>query len=158
MSDTDQVTRLFTIDEANATLSVIRPDIEDLLGTFKEIRAEIEAAATEAGVPIHSADLPKRLEARGVAPKLFEKVRSIIGGIHARGCLVNGPEAGLVDFPCLYDKEIVFLCWKHGESRAPGRFGDRNGWSGSLTRAVSGGRPAKGCGVVDNPAAARQGV
>ena len=117
MSDTDQVTRLFTIDEANATLSVIRPDIEDLLGTFKEIRAEIEAAATEAGVPIDSALLPKRLEARGVAPKLFEKVRSIIGSIHARGCLVNGPEAGLVDFPCLYDKEIVFLCWKHGEPR-----------------------------------------
>src|SRR5260221_12972101 len=84
MSDTDQVTRLFTIDEANATLSVIRPDIEDLLGTFKEIRAEIEAAATEAGVPIDSADLPKGLEARGGALWLFVKGRSSDGRGHRR--------------------------------------------------------------------------
>ncbi len=117
MRDTDNVTRLFTVDEANTLLSVIRPDIEDLLGTFREIRAEVEAAASAAELPIDSADLPKRLEERGIAPKLFEKVRSIIARIHAQGCLVNGPEAGLIDFPCLYDNEIVFLCWKHGEPR-----------------------------------------
>ncbi|HXH28610.1 MAG TPA: DUF2203 family protein, partial [Candidatus Polarisedimenticolia bacterium] len=35
----------------------------------------------------------------------------------AEGCLVNGPEAGLIDFPCLYDNEIVFLCWKFDEPR-----------------------------------------
>ncbi|HEU4401020.1 MAG TPA: DUF2203 domain-containing protein, partial [Candidatus Polarisedimenticolia bacterium] len=50
-------------------------------------------------------------------PRLFERVKTLIERIHSRGCLVNGPEAGLVDFPCLYNNEIVFLCWKYGESR-----------------------------------------
>jgi len=109
--------RLFTVDEANALLPAIRPAIEELLDTFKEIRAEIEQATALSGLPAASDQLPKRLEERGVAPRLFEKVRTIIDRINARGCLVNGPEAGLVDFPCLYGSEIVFLCWKFGEPR-----------------------------------------
>ncbi len=117
MNDPTNTTRLFTVKEANQLLPVIRPAIEELLATFKEIRAEIEETAAQAGVPLASGDLPKRLDERGVAPRLFEKVRSIVERIHSRGCLVNGPEAGLVDFPCLYDNEIVFLCWKYGEPR-----------------------------------------
>jgi len=105
------------VDEANALLPAIRPAIEELLDTFKEIRAEIEQATALSGLPAASDQLPKRLEERGVAPRLFEKVRTIIDRINARGCLVNGPEAGLVDFPCLYGSEIVFLCWKFGEPR-----------------------------------------
>ena len=117
MSEGGASSRLFTVDEANALLPVIRPAVEELLETFKEIRAEIEQAAAVAGLPAASDQLPKKLEERGVAPRLFEKVRTIIDRIHARGCLVNGPEAGLVDFPCLYGSEIVFLCWKFGEPR-----------------------------------------
>ncbi len=117
MSDAPGGARLFTVDEANALLPVIRPAVEELLETFREIRAEIEEAAGQASLPHGGSDLPKRLEERGVAPRLFEKVRTIVERIHARGCLVNGPEAGLIDFPCLYDNEIVFLCWKYGEPR-----------------------------------------
>ncbi|HKN46621.1 MAG TPA: DUF2203 domain-containing protein [Candidatus Polarisedimenticolia bacterium] len=117
MSEGGTPSRLFTVDEANALLPAIRPAVEELLETFKEIRAEIEQATTLSGPPAASDQLPKRLEERGVAPRLFEKVRTIIDRIHARGCLVNGPEAGLVDFPCLYGSEIVFLCWKFGEPR-----------------------------------------
>ncbi len=117
MSDADSQTRLFTVDEANALLTQIKPSMEELLQTFREIRAEIEETAAQAGLTVGSSELPKRLEERGVAPRLFERVRSIIEKIHARGCLVNGPEAGLVDFPCLYGSEIVFLCWKYGEPR-----------------------------------------
>jgi hypothetical protein len=117
MSETESTTRLFTVEEANALLPVITPAVEELLRTFREIRAEVEEAAAQAGLPVSSSDLPKRLEERGLAPRLFERVRSIIQRIHARGCLVNGPEAGLIDFPCLYDNEIVFLCWKYGEPR-----------------------------------------
>ncbi len=117
MGETDGSTRLFTVEEANALLPVITPAVEELLRTFREIRAEVEEAAAQAGLTVSSSDLPKRLEERGLAPRLFERVRSIIERIHARGCLVNGPEAGLIDFPCLYDNEIVFLCWKYGEPR-----------------------------------------
>ena len=108
--------RLFTVEEANALLPVLKPQVEELVGTFKEIRSEIEKAASESGLPLGSPDLAKALEERAVAPRLFEKVKSLIERIHSRGCLVNGPEVGLIDFPCMFDSEIVFLCWKHGES------------------------------------------
>ncbi len=109
--------RLFTVEEANALLPRIIPDVEELLDTFREIRTEIEDASRQAGVPIDSSKLPGHLEARGVAPRLFDRVKAIIERIHANGCLVNGPEVGLIDFPCLYNNEIVFLCWKYGEPR-----------------------------------------
>jgi hypothetical protein len=117
MSDTSSFTRLFTVDEANALLPGLKPVVEELLATFREIRTEIEAAAGQAGMTLGSPELAKRLEGRGIAPRLFERVKSLIDAIHANGCVVNGPEAGLIDFPCLYGSEIVFLCWKYGEPR-----------------------------------------
>jgi len=117
LSNEAGITRFFTVDEANALLPVIKPAMEELHQTFREIRAEIREAAAKAGLAVDSADLPKRIEERGITRELFERVRAILERIHARGCLVNGPEAGLVDFPCLYGNEIVFLCWKYGEPR-----------------------------------------
>jgi hypothetical protein len=117
MSDAATFARLFTLDEANALLPELQPLVERLLATFGEIRAEIETAAGQAGAKSGSPELARRLEVRGIAPRLFERVKSLIDGIHSTGCLVNGPEAGLIDFPCLYGGEIVFLCWKYGEPR-----------------------------------------
>jgi hypothetical protein len=115
MGTADQHRRLFTVDEANALLPDIKPVVEELLGTFKEIRTEIEAAAAQASLPLGSPELARHLEARAVAPRLFERVKMLIEQIHGNGCLVNGPEVGLIDFPCLFNSEIVFLCWKYGE-------------------------------------------
>lgn len=115
MGTAEQYRRLFTVEEANALLPDIKPVVEELLGTFKEIRAEIEAAAAQASLPLGSPELAKHLESRAVAPRLFERVKMLIEQIHANGCLVNGPEVGLIDFPCLFNSEIVFLCWKYGE-------------------------------------------
>ena len=116
MSEPQQFSRLFTIEEANAVLPRIKPGVEELLHTFKEIRSEIEETAGQVKLPVGSADLAGHLQERGVVPRLFDRVKTIIGRIHAYGCVVNGPEVGLVDFPCLYRNEIVFLCWKYGES------------------------------------------
>jgi len=115
MSSTQSYAKLFTVDEANALILNLRPVVEELLGTFREIRAEIEEAASETKLPPGSPEVGKHLEERAVAPRLVDKVKGLIERIHANGCLVNGPELGLIDFPCLFNNEIVFLCWKYGE-------------------------------------------
>jgi len=117
MSDAQTFARFFTVDEANALIPTLRPAVEELLGAFRQIRSEIEEAAGEAKLPLGSPELAQHLEARAVVPRLFDRVKSLIEQIHANGCLVNGPEAGLVDFPCVFNNEIVFLCWKYGEQR-----------------------------------------
>ena len=116
MNEPQRERKLFTIDEARALLPQIVAEVEDLLATFAEIRAEIESTSQRTGLPGDSPDVAEHLESRGVLPRLFEKVTTSIDRIQRHGCVVNGPEAGLVDFPCLYDREIVFLCWKFGEA------------------------------------------
>lgn len=117
MGSAQTFTRFFTVEEANALIPSLRPKLEDLVATFKKIRSEIEAAAAQEGLAPGSPDLARHLETRGVAPGLFDRVKRLIEEVHAKGCLVNGPEAGLVDFPCLFNNEVVFLCWKYGEPR-----------------------------------------
>lgn len=107
--------RMFTLEEATALLPVIQPQVADLLGVFKDIQSEIEQTAGATGLALDSPDLAGHLQARGVVSRLFDRVKKLIEGIHAHGCVVNGPEAGLIDFPCLLGGEVVFLCWKFGE-------------------------------------------
>jgi hypothetical protein len=115
MAEESPYPRLFTIQEASRILPTIEPLMVEMRTTFAAIRKEIEAAAREAGVATGHPQLPERVEARGIAPPLVARVNELIALVHAQGCLVNGPEAGLVDFPALFGSEIVFLCWKHGE-------------------------------------------
>jgi len=109
MSDTRTFTQLFTVDEADALIARLRPAVEELLATFRAIRSEIELGARETKLSPGSAQLAQRLEAGGVVPRLLETVNHLIGQIQSKGCLVNGPEQGLIDFPCLFNEEIVFL-------------------------------------------------
>jgi hypothetical protein len=81
------------------------------------IRNEVEAAADAAGLKPGDSELSRHLEDRGIAPRLLQEINGTIQAIQSHGCVVNGPEAGLIDFPCLRGNEIVFLCWKFGEPR-----------------------------------------
>ena len=108
--------RLFTLEEAQTLLPELEPLVAEMKSAFEKIRAEIEVASDAAGLPANNPLLARHLEERGIAPPLVDRVNDLIGRIHAKGCVVNGPEAGLVDFPALLDSEIVFLCWKHGEA------------------------------------------
>src|SRR3989449_10539350 len=101
MTDTETFARFFTVDEANALIPSLRPAVEELLETFRQIRSEIEEAAGEAKVPLGSPELARHLEARAVAPRLFQTVKGLIGQLHSNGCLVDGPEAGRDGFPSL---------------------------------------------------------
>jgi len=109
--------RLFTLQEAQTLLPEIEPLVAEIKSTFARIRSEITDASSATGISPSSPRLSRHLERRGVAPALVIQVNNLIRRIHEHGCVVNGPEAGLVDFPALFDSEIVFLCWKHGEPR-----------------------------------------
>ena len=115
MTESSPYPRLFTIQEASRLLPTIEPLMSEMRKAFAAIRREIEAAAREAELPANDPRLSEHVEARGIAPPLVARVNELIALVHEQGCLVNGPEAGLVDFPALFGSEIVFLCWKHGE-------------------------------------------
>ena len=109
--------KLFTVQEAQEVVDKIRPLVDRLLQTLGLIPNEVEAADGEAGLKPGDSELSRHLEDRGIAPRLLQEINGTIQAIQSHGCVVNGPEAGLIDFPCLLGNEIVFLCWKFGEPR-----------------------------------------
>src|SRR5206468_12314594 len=102
--------------EAQSVLPEIEPMVAEMKSLFVEIRKEIASASEETGLEPGDNRFSGELDRRGVAPSLIDRVNDLVRRIHERGCVVNGPEAGLVDFPALLGSEIVFLCWKHGEA------------------------------------------
>ncbi len=44
-----------------------------------------------------------------------EKLNAVIEEIHEFGCQVKDLDIGLIDFPTLYNGQVVLLCWKLGE-------------------------------------------
>jgi hypothetical protein len=47
--------------------------------------------------------------------RLVGQVKHGVEAINGHGCICKGVEQGLIDFPCMFGSEVVFLCWQLGE-------------------------------------------
>ncbi len=54
---------------------------------------------------------------RDVLAVYEQQVEESVTEINSIGVEVKDLDAGLLDFPCMLDSEVVLLCWKQGESR-----------------------------------------
>ena len=108
--------QLFTVDQANRTLPLVRRIVEDIV---REHRLWEEAVAElELTVSGTHPDLP---DPRGVV--LEKKIRSMAREIdafqtevEAIGIQLKDRRTGLIDFPSELDGRPVLLCWRLGES------------------------------------------
>ncbi|MCE9593957.1 MAG: DUF2203 domain-containing protein [Planctomycetes bacterium] len=97
------VRHLFTPDQANRTLPLVKRVVGDLLDKGRELR-----------------DLARRPNESGSverAPVLEREVRELLIELERIGCSYKdwGFEYGLVDFPGEIDGERVLLCWRSDE-------------------------------------------
>jgi len=130
--------KLFTVDEANRVLPLVRPIVADLLAVHAEWRLAVEqfelAIATDPGAPVldEPVEPENALAARLQAEALALRIHELMTELAALGCTFKGFEGGLVDFLSLRDDRPVYLCWKHGESEVShwhdidGGFGGRH--------------------------------
>jgi hypothetical protein len=112
--------KTFTLDEAQSLL----PVLEALLKRAIESKQAADAAE------VHIAELAQRIYLAGgmrvdvgqVAKQRAEveghlqRVRESVAEIDAIGVQVKDLEAGLLDFPCRLDDQVVLLCWRMGET------------------------------------------
>ena len=112
--------KTFTIEEAQALL----PVLEALLrraSESKEAAEQVEANLNELNRRIYMAG-GMRVDIGSVARQRVEmeanltRVRESISEMDSIGVQVKDMEAGLLDFPCRVDDEIVLLCWRAGEA------------------------------------------
>jgi hypothetical protein len=110
--------RYFTVEQANATLPLVRAIVTDLANLSRDVierrdrLAHLLAGRNAQTADIYSEELTQvEQEIDKDSRQLRDYVEELLKlGVEPK----NGPE-GLVDFPALVDGKEVYLCWKLGE-------------------------------------------
>ena len=115
MKASSPYSKLFTINEANALLPVVRPMIEKILDIIQSLRAKSEIVIRAEKIDPETPNLMGRLQQNAEVAGFIKQINDSVNEIQQHGCVCKGVEQGLLDFPCLLGEEIVFLCWQYGE-------------------------------------------
>jgi len=110
--------RYFTVEQANATLPLVRAIVRDLSELSRDVierrdrLAQLQSGRNAQSTDIYSEELTQvDQEIEKDSRRLREYVEELLKLVVEPK---NGPE-GLVDFPALIDGKEVYLCWKLGE-------------------------------------------
>jgi hypothetical protein len=113
----NETIKVFTIEEANRTLPLVRRIVADLMALHPRWRAAVaayELAQVRVTAEGESADARNlRLE----AGRLAGEIEACLDELAQIGCVFKGFEDGLIDFPAFHEERMVYLCWRHGEER-----------------------------------------
>jgi len=101
----------FTLQQANETLKIIRPLMDDV----QAIRQKILASQPEAWPAIEKSAGNGGNKALSSIVSEFEKLDALIHQILDTGVQIKDLNIGLLDFPALRDGREVYLCWQYGE-------------------------------------------
>lgn len=110
--------KLFTIEQANAMLPLVRAITADLSNLAREVvdrrhRLALLTAGRDWKPGDPYSDELAEIEARLERDAL--RLQEYVDELRQLGVEPKGAVDGLVDFPSLMDGRVVFLCWKLGE-------------------------------------------
>ena len=105
--------KLFTVEEANDLLPVIRPKLEKIKTRYAKTASFRDAVklAARAGTEAGGGGLESGTE---YVKSLYEigKLTTELGEL---GIQLKDYSRGLIDFPSMRDGQIILLCWQLGE-------------------------------------------
>jgi hypothetical protein len=125
--------RLFTLDEANAAVTELRPVVEravshrQKLGEAQRHQAALVMRIGGNGGDMQPSDLREAAEA---IQREAAALTACVEQIDAAGAQIKSLEEGLLDFPSLREDEEVLLCWKLGEDEIAYWHGVDEGFAG----------------------------
>ncbi len=109
--------KIFTPDEANRMLPLVSRVANDIVDTYADVNRALQAF--EAEKARNESDPNRELELRrrdeDVATVL-DRFQSLIEEVESLGATVKDYENGGIDFYGDVDGEIVYLCWRRGET------------------------------------------
>jgi len=115
MESNSSYQRLFTVNEANELLPTVRPLVEQILENIRRLKYASETVIRREQLDPEAPNLMERLREDGEVARLVGQVKQWVETINGHGCVCKGVEQGLIDFPCVFGSEVVFLCWQLGE-------------------------------------------
>lgn len=107
---------LFTLEEANQALPLVRAITADLVAEFRRLRLVGRERRALEQDPTRRAGAEHEALVESVRA-LSDQVEAYLRELGALGLEIRDLELGLVDFPTLMGPEPAFLCWRLGEAR-----------------------------------------
>ena len=110
--------KLFTLQEAERTLPLVRRIVQDLTAEYPAWRAAVgRFEILTGGARADWGETSDLVAARDAVTAHADRINHYLQELEAVGCVFKGFDAGLVDFYSLRDDRVVFLCWRLGEER-----------------------------------------
>jgi len=111
--------KTFTLEEAQSLLPVMESLLKRAI-EGKQSAVEAESSLSELARRIYLSggmrvDTDKVVKQRAEMEGHVQRVRESIAEIDSIGVQVKDLDAGLLDFPCRLDDQVVLLCWRMGE-------------------------------------------
>jgi hypothetical protein len=100
---------LFTVDRADRALVLVRRIVSDVVDGYRrlmDLQEEIEIAR---------ADSAERQRAQEELAHLVIRLQTCLEELEDVGVELRDFSRGVVDFPCLIDGRVAYLCWELGE-------------------------------------------
>ena len=110
------MSRLFTLEEARATLPQVRSIVESLQ------HARLQLSAYAQSEPEHrvqgrtnGSSPPVGITSPEMAAEVANRMKRLLEQLDAIGCELKDLDQGLLDFRSERDGRVVYLCWRAGE-------------------------------------------
>lgn len=111
-------TKIFTVEEANARLPLVRAIMSDVMRLATELSerrdrlSQLARGRTSNTSDVYRAEVEQvELELEKDSGRLADYLRELLElGVEPKSAM-----AGLVDFPAIVDGKLAYLCWKYGE-------------------------------------------
>jgi hypothetical protein len=110
--------KVFTVEEANARLPLVRAIVGDMVQLSREVLDRrdrlTELTSGRSGDPsdVYQAELDQVQQA---LEKDSERLQEFVDELLELGVEPKGATEGLVDFPAVMDGRLVYLCWQYDE-------------------------------------------
>ena len=110
------VARLFTQEQANSTLPLVRRIVRDIVTLYPVWRDHVETYAVHAANASAEHPDPLAEQAAREVQRLAGEIEGCLRELADLGVEYKQPmDAGLVDFPGSVDGQDVYLCWRYDE-------------------------------------------
>jgi hypothetical protein len=125
--------RTFTLEQANAALTELRPVVERMVAHRRVLagvqleQAELVARIAGDGGDLQPSDLR---EIAATVEREAAVVADCVQRITEAGAQVKDLDEGLIDFPARRGEEPILLCWKLGEEEIRYWHGLEEGFAG----------------------------
>lgn len=123
--------KLFTVEEANDLIPIVRPKLEKIRARYENIavyRSSAKAAAASAELGGGG------MESGSHYVKILYEIGKLTTEIGKLDIQIKDYSRGLIDFPCWREGRVVLLCWQLGE-------GDEIEWWHEIEAGFTGRQP-----------------